>query len=1300
MSRSFTVGVFGAMFCCMILLSLVAAPTWGQMGSVGAVDVTVLDQSRAAVQGADLALTDLAMNDVRNAKTEDRGTYRFVDLSVGMYKLTVSKAGFESQVYGSITVQAARVTDVRVTLKGGAPTEKVEVVESATPLVETTTNTIGATIDMKQIEDLPLGGRDITQLANLMPGTTLLPGTGPTWNGLPSIAQGNNIDGVISSSSRMKFGGNAAPQVKARIEDIEEMTVQTDQMDMNQGFGQTAMQINFVTRRGSNAFHGRAYEDFQNSYLNANSWFNDAAGIPKRHSELNDFGVSVGGPILRDKLFFFGSYSENKSPGTIFPSATVLTSAAQSGNFTYLGTDNVQHTVNVYTLAQNYSATLPTTMNSVIQSQMAIVNNAEKSGTLTPLDTDPNLKTLTWSVPNAITNYFPTVRVDYIMSQKFRFNFAWNMTYNPSHINGTNASFFPGPTANGQAQYTQTRNYTTAFGFDWTVRPTLVNQFRGGFFYNWTTYTNSQEFASQPQVNWANNSGVQIATSPTQYFLGSGSYYPVLNASDTMTWQHGAHTLSYGFSWWREQDHYYNPPGGVYGIALGLVSADPAFSAFTLSTLPASNNANVTEAQALYATLVGRIAFAGTNGGPDYYHFAGNAVNLKTGQYNPPGDVATYNLDELIGAYGLFFQDSYHLKPNLTVNLGLRWDFTADDHDLTAAYHGITSVADMYGPSGVGNLFRPGTLTGNPLGGTLRAQGHQYHGWDVSPQPQIGIAWSPRHSRGALGKLLGGSSVIRAGFGLRRFTEPQRYFWDNATDYGAFFFQQFSLTPNTSAGPGYFTPGSLSLGNTIPLTSYSYVPQSYLASVPESQFEFVSGAPGLAGIDPNIKQPYNQSWNLGIERPLGKSNAIEIRYLGSRAVHQWIALDLNEVNIFENGFLNQFEQAQENMKINAAHGYVGSNATFANLGFTGEAATPIFDAAFAGEPTGVRGALTDYGFPSFLTDLQQGQAGALANALTGISNGRGGANYFCNLVGASFAPCGVTLGYTGAGAGYPINYFQVNPYYTNSSTSLMMAGGYSNYNGLQVDLRHNQWRGIQFDLNYTWSHNLGLNSPNSWTASFNQLTLRDLHLGYGPTIYDFRHVIHANGTYDLPFGKGKMFLNHGGLADRAAGGWTIATIFTFQTGIPFNITGGYNTYNDYADGGVVLNGITRSQLQSAVCACRVPGTTYVKLFNSTVMSYERSMLTPNSTPGTIVPPIWLYGPHNWYDDIAVTKKIPIRENLRFSLQGEFLNAFNHPTFNPYSGNLGVLNPSFGVDPGYNSTNASGRTIEIRANLEF
>ena len=265
---------------------------------------------QAVVPGATLELVDLATNETRTGVTQSAGTYTFINLSIGKYRLTVSNQGFKNSIFDEVTVSAAQATDIVAPLQIGSPTETVTV-QAVAPIVQTSSVAISSTIDMKQIDGLPIVGRDIGQLARIVPGYT------GTWNGLPTGAQGNNVDGVISSTSRMKFGGNSAPSVSVRLENIEEMTVQTDQLDMNQGFGMAVLQNSYTTRRGTNAFHGNVFWDIRNDNLNANSWYNNTRGVKRAESKLNEFGGNIGGPIFQDKLFFFFSLSTARQPGAI-----------------------------------------------------------------------------------------------------------------------------------------------------------------------------------------------------------------------------------------------------------------------------------------------------------------------------------------------------------------------------------------------------------------------------------------------------------------------------------------------------------------------------------------------------------------------------------------------------------------------------------------------------------------------------------------------------------------------------------------------------------------------------------------------------------------------------------------------------------------------------------------------------------------------------------------------------------------------------------------------------------------------
>lgn len=1292
-SRSFVLALLAGF---AILMAMTAPTATAQMGTQGKVNVTVIDQSGGAVGGAQLTLVDVATNGTRTGVTQSSGTYSFTGLSIGTYRLTVAKASFQTQVFDSVVVQAGQITDVKASLKIGEASERVVVTAAASPILQTSSNAISTTIDMKQIEDLPLGGRDISSLSSLTPGfARATTEGGGTWNGLPEIAQGNNIDGVISSTNRMKFDGDTRPEASARIENIQEMTVQTSNLDLNQGFGQSAMQASFITRRGSNNYHGRVYEDFQNAALNANSWTNDALGRRKNALILNNFGGAVGGPIFKDKLFFFGGFSMQKQPGGMQAQNDTLTATAATGIFTYRNAPFAGQTVNLFTQVAAPNG-LPTTVNSTVASEIATITGAEKFGTVSA-DANPNLSDVTWAQSAPRTDYYPTFRVDYDLSQKVRINVAWNRTYR-LRPNAAQTPF-PGPTFAAFGASNKFNYYTSSLGVDWTITPTMVNEFRGGYFYNFEDYSYDAQpslYTKNPSVGWAigNDVGPCFCSSGQSFNLGINDWYPIFNFADNITWQHGSHTVTYGITWWREQDHYSDAPNALESFTLGLAPGDPALNDFN-SYFATASSYDRAQAESLYATLVGRIQSVGPNG-------PGFSFNPKTGNFNTAPNFSGIQLNELQKAWGLYFQDAYRIKPSLTLNYGLRWDFTGDDFDRAHQYQSATPNG-IFGPSGVNSLFRPGVLSTNPadLNPQYIARSHQYNPWNVSPQPTIGIAWNPTYSEGLLGRLFGGGkTVVRAGFQLRRFTEPQQYVWNDMSNHGFGYYQNYSLQAVSGGGLGTFTPGSLALGDALP--PFLFTPPSYSPVLPESIATWVNFW-GAGGVMPSLRQPYTQQWNLGIQRQIGQSNVIEVRYLGSRSLHEWINQDPNEVNIFENKFIDQFKGAQGNLANNTlADAY---NGTFADdPSVAADVPLPIFDAAFAGEATIPGGPFVDYGpNGNFLIPVQQGAAGGAAGML---AMPFGNAPYVCNLLGNEVPNCanGTYANMTSPGA-YPVNFFVANAFGEGSGgpgTNYMTDGGYGNYNGLQIDFRQHDWHGMQFDANYTWSHSLGQQPDNQWLGSTNQFTMRNLRLSYGPTLFDVRHVVHVSGSYDLPFGNGRQFLNRSGAMDKVVGGWNVGTIVTYQTGSPFVILGGYNTFNDYADGGIVFTGVSLPQLQSSVGVYHVPGHTYADGLNPKYLAGKAgggntAFINPNSAPGVFAAHPWLYGPHYFNTDLAITKSIPIYENVRFIFQSEFLNAFNHPNWGihdyaPYDN----IQENFGQA----RVISTARTIEFRANLEF
>ena len=738
---------------------------------------------------------------------------------------------------------------------------------------------------------------------------------------------------------------------------------------------------------------------------------------------------------------------------------------------------------------------------------------------------------------------------------------------------------------------------------------------------------------------------------------------------------------------------------------MGIDGNDPANALFTTANFPGATSTELTRARGLYATLAGRVS--GVSGRACY--------DPKKGDYTSYGQLCRAILNEVQSQWGLSAQDSWRVRPSLTLNYGLRWDFISPNVDLRKQYHSATPES-IFGPSGVDNLFNPGSLKGtmNPI---LATRPSPYDGWNVTPQPSVGFAWNPHAgNNGILGKLTGGdATVFRASYSLRRFVTPQQFFWNSAANYGAFYYQDWTSSPGIN-----FTPGSVNLGkNPIiggdPLPPITYSPAKYQPSAPLSDFTFRSGR--LSGFADNIKQPYTQSWNFSIQRRLGRTRVLEMRYNGNRTVHQWLALNTNQVNVLaskpgEAKFLDQFKQAQKNLALNGG-------TSFANNGLAGQASIPVFEAAFAGAP-----ASSGFANATFIQSLNQGEAARMALALAGA--GSANARYFCNLVGAGFGPCAANLGYTGAGAGYPINYFQANPFKTGEANpvSYLDSVGYLTYHSAQFEFRQQMWHGLQFNANYTFSKNLGTEPGTNWEGQFAQFDLRDLHASYMPTQFDRRHVFHISPVYDLPFGKGRSFINQGGVVDKIVGGWTVSSVVTMQSGVPFRLTSGYWSVAQGGDSGVVLNGITGKDLQDAVGAYRVNPSTYtglvdfVQLFNPKFLSGARGQgganpqyILPSTAAGVQGAIVNLYGPREIFMDMALSKNVHLTERVGLKLQAEFLNAFNHPVFGVSGGStMNVLNSGFGVITGTIGPNTVGtqtiaggtsaRQIQVRANITF
>jgi hypothetical protein len=350
---------------------------------------------------------------------------------------------------------------------------------------------------------------------------------------------------------------------------------------------------------------------------------------------------------------------------------------------------------------------------------------------------------------------------------------------------------------------------------------------------------------------------------------------------------------------------------------------------------------------------------------------------------------------------------------------------------------------------------------------------------------------------------------------------------------------------------------------------------------------------------------------------------------------------------------------------------------------------PILNAAFAGTSA------SNFKNAAYITDLKNGAMGTLAAA---VANNQ---TFFCNVVSKSFAPCAAAVPSAPATSTFAPNLFQVNPYMEGKSASYLDAVGSSNYNSLQVEFRQKTAHGVSLNANYTYGKILGISQQggvSSVPATF--FTLHNMRLNYVPSAYDIRNTFHLSGTYDLPFGRNKMFLNTNRALNYVVGGWTLGGIFIYQSGAPSLLTGGLSsTVNSASDGGVTFVGGSAKTIQSQVhVRPSAPGNTYVNFLPASLQgtaSANPNVVVPNTTPGVIGNLNYIYGPKWNTLNMALTKDLPVFDRVHMNIQAEAFNLPNHPAW--LLGNTTVESSTFGTT---STLATAARKLELRANITF
>jgi hypothetical protein len=1233
---------------------LLAAPRamFSQAPTAAALAGTVTDPSGAVISGARVTIMRPATGYSQTVTSNSVGGYIFPDLQAGRYTLKVSANGFRGHQINGVVVQTGRTLNLNVSMTVGSTTQTVEV-STAAQVLETTINTLSTTITPDAVQDLPLNGRDALPFAQLVAGAQ----TGgdqrfTTYDAMPNAAINITVDGMNDNFQRFRTSStgffDAAP---LRIGAVQEATVSTNDLTADAG-AEGGATLGFELKRGTNHFHGGAFWETQNSAFNANTYLNNAEGIKRTPFHISDFGGDVGGPIWKNKVFFFGNYEQEYVPGNTESYGSVLSPAAQGGVFTYVGTDGNVHNINVLNVAAANG--FPSTVNSAVAGEFSQINpTVSKALSNVPNPAFPYQDELAWQYRWNFDQIYPTLRFDY----QIRPDIEWNASYDLEWRTYPGYQAYPGDPYTNSSFNSSYQTYTT--GFEWTITPKLVNQFNAGLLntqeefnvgHGWNPFTPENDLIID--APYFVNGGQTLLPYLPNYYLPEPRNNPVKNFTDNLSWTDGNHTFTLGGDLRNSTDFDtgVNDPVGNY---LGLSNLDPALGMFNSTNFPymnfnEANNQDPANAEALYATLTGRIN----------YFYGTNYVNSATHQYQTLG-VMKQPEAQTVG--GFYFQDAWRLTPHFALNYGFRWQFSGAVHNTNNTYTNPT-LASLMGPST--QLFHPGQLNGvqNPQ---VSLRPAPYRGDMKEPAPNVGFAWNPDLTKGFLGKLAGGSNlVIRGGAAVTWYDEGWTTF-EQATLYsnpGDTQVVSENPGPTTNTPPGEFPAGSLSLGAAPNLNGF---PATFSFPVPESDFTFAFQP--FATVDPNIRSPYIENWYFGLQRQFPSHTVVQVNYVGNHSVHMWMNYDLNEVNIFENGFLSEFKAAQANLA-----SYEANNPNCGNTGtcsFEGSpGALPLMEQAFG---TGGSG----FTNPTNVTNVGTGQAGALAYAIADNPT------WFCNLVGTgnggSFSPC-ANLGYTG-GTPYPVNVFQANPFASGEPIMLLSDPGSESYNGLQIQVKHPTGHNLVLQANYAYSHAF----TNRYIGDYytgdeaigNFVTLRNRKLSRGPSPQDLRHTLTAYALYTLPFRP------HSRLMKEAFGGWTLSPIVEWHTGENFKMLGGTNTFNyfagsgqpDASDSGVVLHGVTTKQLQKQVGYYPSPSTPSTPMLLMNPKVFTSGEVTPEETPGTLGQFVFLHGPQFFNTDFAATKLFPIAEAVELDIQAEMLNAFNHPNWNYVDGYSGGTN---------------------------
>src|SRR3954470_8226194 len=1115
-----------------VLTLTTSALVYGQGSFFTSLSGTVVDSSGGVIPGASVKIRNNGTGEEVNTVSASDGGFSAPSLSGGVYTVTVTLMGFKTATLNSVTLNAAVPAQVRVVLSVGALEENVTVVGDSALVVQTQSPAVATNLSSAQITSLPLTSRNALDSLTSLPGfATSGTARNSSVSGLPRGAITITLDGMSVQDNYLKTTDGFFARLTPTLDSVEEVTV-TTAGNTADATGQGSVQVKFVTKSGSNRWTGTAYEYLRHDALNANTWFNNrdlppdpATGkAPKAYLRNYQQGVAQGGPIMKNKAFFFFNYEEQRAPASVTPQRVALTPAAAGGTFSYNTAGGVQSVDLLALAARNGQlATLDPTvskMNADIRAAMAT------SGTVAPLS-NPLVNQYTFQTPTQSFNPSPTFRLDYEVTQKHRLTGSMNYRHINSSPDTTNNAQLPFPGL-GPTGSQQSTRWTTSESLRSTFGANIVNEARYGGTGGATLFS--------PEISASMFSGTgnallnmqgaccgtgfaltNLSLSPTATATGSANYQAreasTMVLEDTATWLKGKHTVNFGGSL-VQADVWLENQTLVPTFGFGLISTEPAVAMFNATNFPGAATADITQAQNLYAMVTGRIN-----------QITANARINEAGDSDVP--LGKSRAQGRMREFDFFAADTWRATSNLTVSAGLRYVLANPFYPTNNSYS-TTTEAELYGISGDGNLFKPGTLAGaKPLLTQYGAGTYAYNPDRNNLAPSVGFAWQPPSQDHGFGRMIFGSqegdSVIRGGFGMA-FQRP------GMSDFTGVFganqglsvsLNRDSTTNNLGTLPRLLRdPGALTLPAT-PSVTYPSVPAI---------------TSNLNVFDSNLQMPYTQSYTVGWQRKLGQDTAFELRYVGSRHRQDWETENINEISITANGFVQEFRKAQANLQANIA---AGRGATFAYTGVAGTSPLPTFLAFFQGLPTGQAGNSANYTSAQFTNATNLGFLASQNPNPFGFAS----TNTTTGFVGNA------TFRNNGVNAGLPANFFVANPDVIGNSTNTSLSSGANlttNFGGtransIQLEFRKRLSNGLTFNTSYAWA--------SAWMMQRYGFQHDPEEIAQTGQVGNVQHALKGNWLYELPFGEGKRWGGHaGGVVNALLGGWEFDGVGRIQTG--------------------------------------------------------------------------------------------------------------------------------------------------------